>query len=241
MEARLIKKFLIIGLTMASLLGMADVYWLRDLGEALKITKSQSSDIDNLLSCDDFMQDKVIINGYSTVMQIGSSAYNFNELMRQLKTIDSRLITVVDGKNLIFTIELSEKYVKKYLVSNLGDNKKAVVFAMKLPKKLPPPTWHGNWDSIFGNGGAKLEKTVEYPDRHALYLTISGVGNVMMELDYIRRLLGSRGFKSISSDTKNFQERSDVFLNHKSNEMISVAFDEFGNGFIYYREGKKWE
>ncbi len=241
MEARLIKKFLIIAIAMMSVFGMADVYWLRDLGEVLKLSKSQSSDIDNLLNCDKFMLDRVIINGYSTVMEIGNSSYNFTELLRQLDRIDSRLITVIDGKNLIFTIELNEKYVKKYLVSNLGDNKKAVVFSMKLPKKLPPPTWHGNWESIFGNGGAKLEKTIEYPDRKALYFTISGVGNVMMELDYIRRSLGSRGFKSISSDTKSFQERSDVFLNNRSDEMISVAFDEFGNGFIYYREGKKWE
>ena len=242
MESRLIKIFLIALVVFCFNTAKSEVYWLRNLGNTINLGGKKTADVENLLEQQNFLEDEMIINGYSTVMRVGSSAYSFKELLQKLEQIDSRLITVIDGKNLVFTVDLSEKFVQKYLVSEVGNSFNAVVFSVKLPKKFPKPYWKGNWGLLLCNGGAVLDRIVEYPKRKSFYFSLSNINNPALEMEYIRRNLESRGFKSLGGGVdSSLYESGDVFLKEKTGEMISVAFDAHGNGIFYYRGEQEWD
>lgn len=218
-----------------------EVYWLRDVGNSIKLNPTQKLDIEQLLAQEKVFEDPLIINGYSTVMEVGNSQYNFGEILQLLHQIDDRLITVIDDSNLVFTIDLNDKYVQKFLISNVGRSFNAMIFSMKLPKKLPKAQWKGIWSKVLGGGSSELVKIIEYPNRKATYITVANVKNPTMEMDYVRRYFHGKNFRSLSSDDKSFEEKSDVFLNEKTGEIIAVSFDDKGNGFIYYKEEQKWD
>ena len=239
MEARLIKKFLLFACLFLAFSLRGEVYWLRDLGQSLKMSQSKLSDIERILDKTVFMRDPLIINGYKTEMEIASSSYRFGDLLREFNRIDARLLTILDGRNLIFTIELNDKYVQKYLISNIGNAFNATIFSMKLPKILPKPKWNGNWETILASGGAELERVIEYPERNATYITLKNVGNPELELDYIRQNLKSRGFKNFSNNGNELRSKSELFFKESNGEMIALSFDDVGNGFFYHRGEKK--
>lgn len=234
MEIRL-KKIILSTLILINsfLVLQAEVYWLRDVADKIKLSKNEVAELEGLLDMQVVFEDELIINGYRTTMDVGSSRYKFSEILRQLQHVDSKLISVIDSNSIVLTFKISDDVQRKYLISNLGNQFDAVVFAIKLPTQFAAPAWPDSWRNVFY--GAKLDTVVEYPKRKATYITFSNVFNDVAEMNHIRSSLESKGFQTMSTENKSMNNLSEIFIKHDPQEIICVSFTTQSGGFVYQK------